>query len=1217
MIFWLGRASVTPHVHCLPFRLRRTVSLPRLHATPALNSSRSSRCCSTCPSHPASRPWSSLTWRPLNGSRRLCATAAKTAEVSEVQKQLSSQAPRGTRWRKVKQWVVFSDLHLSHKTLDTVLKVLERVHEEASQRDAGILFLGDFWHLRGSLPVEPLNAVLCAMDSWKVPVLMLVGNHDQVTAGGLSHGLTPLQAANPNIHVFDAPTFYLGALWLPYRRDPTSLLEAIAGTPAAKAIFAHVDVVGAFMNNTFQATDGLSSSTFPDNIPTYTGHYHKPHVVGESNIRYVGSPYQVSRSEAGQCKELLILDSKWQEVAVVPLDIGPRFFDLPASGEHMDKAFADVRQGDRVRMTVQAGSTPEEAVMQKLRDVGAEVEVIELPAEHAPRIAASEAMGSIPLFRAYAATAELPAEAVAAGQQILEDLVSKQEGQGGSKSAMIQFQTLELQGYGPFRDKVSYNLENQGIRVISGSNLDDDGSMSNGAGKSALVMSALWALTGRTDPRAEGGGRVLTASDLVNDDSKLASVKVTGLINGNEFIVERATRRKKLAKLTLKIAGEDLTKAEARLTQAAIEEHLAVDLLARVAFHGQSDITALLEAGDSELKQELGRLVDIEVWEAAKLAAAERLKAARQASLQLERDLAVRQSMLLRIKQESQMAVERAAGWASRHAAELDRIRNQLANAEQEYCSRSNDLGTECASLRSWLSETAAAASADVKISVGRRTEGPDGLQQASVAADVAAASGPKSHGAPITSLEDADVDDDLQAKIQKTKGNLNRATALLDLERTRSETLKKEVDIAKGAIMVREAQLQEYQQLCNHQNQRQPHGNETTVMVCDRCLQPISSSSYQENLLRLQAELEESTRKLTDLSLQSKKQMLVASQPAKDNDFQRGLLLSLEQELERRQYMARQQAEAGQQAQKQQELEAAQKQEALQQMQRRAELAVQEASELLAGAEQFPGSPQLKPRGMLSLEDASGTLEAVLLSTRKVRPVFAHMQRCQHALEAHQSQTNEHEGEAHRLKSMQQEEEALEATTTAAQQAAAIESAWLAELDAAFSRTGIQSFAIEGVLGELQVVAARYLEQLSTGMALKLSATRPSSGQSSAVERISKAVQVQTASGEKRERTVRQLSGGERRRVGLALALGFSELIAARSRLRTNLVVLDEVLQHLDEEGNARVCSVLRGMHQDTVLIVGQADSYVAHAFDAVDIVVKQDGRSHLQVAA
>lgn len=31
-------------------------------------------------------------------------------------------------------------------------------------------------------------------------------------------------------------------------------------------------------------------------------------------------------------------------------------------------------------------------------------------------------------------------------------------------------------------------------------------------------------------------------------------------------------------------------------------------------------------------------------------------------------------------------------------------------------------------------------------------------------------------------------------------------------------------------------------------------------------------------------------------------------------------------------------------------------------------------------------------------------------------------------------------------------------------------ESSWLKELDTAFGRTGVQSFALEGVLGELQV---------------------------------------------------------------------------------------------------------------------------------------------------
>ena len=59
-----------------------------------------------------------------------------------------------------------------------------------------------------------------------------------------------------------------------------------------------------------------------------------------------------------------------------------------------------------------------------------------------------------------------------------------------------------------------------------------------------------------------------------------------------------------------------------------------------------------MQAGDSELKQELGRLVDIEVWESAKTAAAEQLKAARQSTLQLEREQTVRQSILTRLQAE-------------------------------------------------------------------------------------------------------------------------------------------------------------------------------------------------------------------------------------------------------------------------------------------------------------------------------------------------------------------------------------------------------------------------------------------------------------------------------------------------------------------------------------------------------------------------------------
>ena len=55
------------------------------------------------------------------------------------------------------------------------------------------------------------------------------------------------------------------------------------------------------------------------------------------------------------------------------------------------------------------------------------------------------------------------------------------------------------------REEASFELQDRGLRVITGCNNDDLASDSNGAGKSALVMAPLWAITGRTEPRSEAG----------------------------------------------------------------------------------------------------------------------------------------------------------------------------------------------------------------------------------------------------------------------------------------------------------------------------------------------------------------------------------------------------------------------------------------------------------------------------------------------------------------------------------------------------------------------------------------------------------------------------------------------------------------------------------------------------------------------------------------
>eukprot|EP00983_Pelagomonas_calceolata_P069198 1150286-Pelagomonas_calceolata.AAC.12 len=54
--------------------------------------------------------------------------------------------------------------------------------------------------------------------------------------------------------------------------------------------------------------------------------------------------------------------------------------------------------------------------------------------------------------------------------------------------------------------------------------------------------------------------------------------------------------------------------------------------------------------------------------------------------------------------------------------------------------------------------------------------------------------------------------------------------------------------------------------------------------------------------------------------------------------------------------------------------------------------------------------------------------------------------------------------------------------------------------------------------------------------------------------------VKYRTPSGESRIRSLFQLSGGERRRVALALCLAFADLVKQYGRLSCNILVLDEV---------------------------------------------------------
>jgi len=126
-------------------------------------------------------------------------------------------------------------------------------------------------------------------------MIMIPGNHDQVTLEGGEHSLTPFRNAYflgvgaapvPGILIFSKPTKFLNALFLPYIRSITTMQSILQSntTASSSAIFLHADITGASMNDLIVSTGGTDPGYFPGGKAIYSGHFHKPHLVVDSRV---------------------------------------------------------------------------------------------------------------------------------------------------------------------------------------------------------------------------------------------------------------------------------------------------------------------------------------------------------------------------------------------------------------------------------------------------------------------------------------------------------------------------------------------------------------------------------------------------------------------------------------------------------------------------------------------------------------------------------------------------------------------------------------------------------------------------------------------------------------------------------------------------------------------------------------------------------------------
>ncbi len=1103
------------------------------------------------------------------------------------------------------KWLIFSDLHVMPTTLSTCLEVLDTIHTAAVERQAGILFLGDFWHHRGFVRVDCLNAVLNTMSNWSVPSIMIPGNHDQVDYRGVEHALTPMNNAyrikSPVPHntelldtqqqqyyagplILSHPTKFLDAFFIPHIRDK-AMMKSILSSQAAEqssALFVHADVKGASMNDLIQSRNGISTTFFPTEKQIYSGHFHKPHVVTSSErskIRYVGSPYQISSSEEGQSKSLLLVDSQkcWECIEEIPLDIGPRFHRLSTVNEFLSMDENDNGDGGGVNKKLRVGDKVIVAVSQSdidaldnvrgdnsfnervkaYRKNGISVEIRDSQAISAKTSHLTnekdndikvdlEELSASATLAAYLeneaadetideGTAKVLVEKGEAILRELSDIISNSTAPVKDAPSTMQMTDLDLEsvsirGFGLFREESTYPLRNRGVVLLRGRN-EDFGSDSNGVGKSTLAMASLWALSGSLDPRPAQDGKV---GDVVNDLSKAAEVKLRGTLNSKPFIVKRTKSRSSAASLSFILDGVDLTRQSASDTQKLINEHFCSEsqLLVRTIFHGQHSIGGLLEASDAKLKDELSQLVSLDIWQqSASLARSKQRDLLRRAT-EIDGMISLREK-------DKKVACEKtllAQTEIERRQAILDNARASFVEQEQELICSSPSASTieeEMNELQSLMHQSdAELGDLDEELSAIMRRHNDELLR--------------------LRSLLSGKVSIENEAKADMLSSQRMFDKALIELQSAEKH--------------LSQCQL-EWADLCGQQSVSQDRR-------CHTCGQPIISVDARERVAR---NCEESLSNALSVRDEAKNAMSRAS-------------------------LKRDAAQAAVDA---------------------ATVGVAECLEDVAQADKLgslnTNDVRERIRKVRSIQsERSMHFASLVKKSKKISNydlekarIDADLSRLTEALDASRAA---HERCCRDLEMVQNNIADLEKERDTASRDAA-SSAMLVN---ALGSKGIQAFVLQNIVDALQVCSRPYLDELSEG-SLQLNIQVGSN------DSIIKQAAIRNPDGTWATRPLASLSGGQWRRVSLSLSLGFAHLSSKRGNLRSSLLIMDEPLTHLDSTGRASVGRLLRKICNEdtlalsTILVILQdiAAEEIEECFDQVDEVVKSGGESYLLLDA
>lgn len=160
-----------------------------------------------------------------------------------------------------------------------------------------------------------------------------------------------------------------------------------------------------------------------------------------------------------------------------------------------------------------------------------------------------------------------------------------------------------------------------------------------------------------------------------------------------------------------------------------------------------------------------------------------------------------------------------------------------------------------------------------------------------------------------------------------------------------------------------------------------------------------------------------------------------------------------------------------------------------------------------------------------------------------------------------------------------------------------------------AYSNQGIKSFILDDITPFLNRRVNKYLSKLSSGHIEVKFNTQTTLKTGETREKFSIEINNQDGGQEYSAN-----SGGERKRIDLAINLALQDLVASRSNKRINIAIWDEVFDALDQTGIEKVIELLQELSSEksTILVVSH-NQHLQSYFTNTITVVKENGFSTL----